>query len=40
MKNKEKLIDILKNIMMVFVYLAIVAIMMWMVTYALVATGS
>jgi type II secretory pathway component PulF len=40
MKNKEKLIDILKNIMMIFVGICIIAIMMWVVTLALIATGS
>jgi len=40
MKNKEKLIDILKNIMMIFVGICIIAIMMRVVTLALIATGS
>jgi len=38
--NKEKLIDILKTIMMIFVGIGILALMMWVVTLALVATGS
>lgn len=38
--DKDKWIDILKTIMMIFVGIAIVAIMMWIVTLALVATGS
>jgi len=38
--NKEKLIEVLKTIMMIFVGIGILALMMWMVTLALVATGS
>jgi len=38
--NKEKLIEVLKTIMMIFVGIGIFALMMWMVTLALVATGS
>jgi hypothetical protein len=38
--NKEKLIEVLKTIMMIFVGIGILAFMMWMVTLALVATGS
>jgi len=38
--NKEKLIEVLKTIMMIFIGIGILAFMMWMVTLALVATGS
>jgi fatty acid desaturase len=38
--NKEKLIEILKTIMMIFIGIGILALMMWMVTLVLVATGS
>ena len=38
--TKEKWINILKTIMMIFVGIGIVAIMLWIVTLALVATGS
>jgi len=38
--TKEKWIDILKTIMMIFVGIGIVAIILWIVTLALVATGS
>ncbi len=38
--NKQKWIDILKTIMMIFVGIAMIAIMLWVVTLALVATGS
>ena len=37
--TKEKWINILKTIMMIFVGIGIVAIMLWIVTLALVATG-
>jgi predicted nucleic acid-binding Zn ribbon protein len=38
--NKEKLIEVLKTIMMLFIGIGILALMMWIVTLALVATGS
>ena len=38
--TKEKWIEILKTIMMIFVGIGIVAIILWIVTLALMATGS